>query len=228
MAIQIFIAGDSTASNYLPDQAPRMGWAQVLQNFFTSEVVVKNHAASGRSSKSFITEGRLDVILENIKENDYFFIQFGHNDEKPDKERSTEPYTTYKECLTQYINGARKKGAIPILLTSINRRSFTKNGKIQSTHGDYPKAMKELAKELNVPIIDMTEKTKTFFEELGEEKTKKIFLWLKPGEHPNYPEGVEDNTHLHEQGAIAIAKLVLEGIKENKLPIGSFIKKNNR
>lgn len=222
--INIYIAGDSTACNYTEDRAPRAGWGQVIDRFFKETVIVKNHAASGRSSKSFINEGLLATILEEIKPDDYLFIQFGHNDEKNDKERRTEPYTTYKEYLTHYIKGARERGANPVLLTPISRRSFMNDGTIANTHGEYPRAMKELADEFNVPLIDMTEKTKRLFEELGEEKTKQIFLWLKPGEHKNYPDGVEDNTHLQERGAVEIAKLVIEGIKENKLLLKRFIK----
>lgn len=225
--ISVYIAGDSTACNYTEDRAPRMGWGQAIGRLFKEGVVVKNHASSGRSSKSFINEGRLDIILAEIKAGDYLFIQFGHNDQKEDEERRTEPYTTYKEYLTRYIEGAREKGANPVLLTPISRRSFNSDGTIADTHGEYPKAMKELAEELKVPLIDMTEKTKKLFEKLGEEETKQIFLWLKPGEHVNYPDGIKDNTHLQERGAVEVAKLVLEGIKENKLSLEYFIDKDN-
>lgn len=221
--MNIFIAGDSTASNKAIDKKPEMGWGEALDKFFSNEVSIKNHATNGRSSKSFIDEGRLNTILAEIKEHDYLFIQFGHNDQKDDEERFTDPYTTYKDYLTQYIEGAREKGAIPILLTSICRRDFISDGTLKNTHGAYPDAMKELAKEQNVPLIDMTIKTKIFFESLGEEKTKEIFLWLAPGEHENYPNGVEDNTHLHEKGALAVAQLVVEGIEELNLLLKEYI-----
>jgi pectin methylesterase-like acyl-CoA thioesterase/lysophospholipase L1-like esterase len=220
----IFIAGDSTASNYDAEFAPRAGWGQVLQPFFTDDVVVKNYNASGRSSKSFIEEGRLEKFADEMKENDVLIIQFGHNDEKSeDPKRYTIPDTTYKEYLTQYIEEARKRGAIPVLATSVNRNSWDGNGKLKPTHGKYPEAMIELAKEKNVPLIDITEKSRVLFEELGPEGTEGIFLILKPGESSNYPDGVTDNTHFQEAGAKEIAKLVIVGLKENQLEIARMI-----
>lgn len=222
--VTIYIAGDSTACNYEAARSPRTGWGQVLGQFFTDQVIVANEAISGRSSKSFIEEGALDRILSRIKPNDYLFIQFGHNDEKKsDPLRYTEPNTTFKTYLTQYIQGARSKGAIPVLLTPINRLGFDGNGKVVPTHGDYPKAMVELAKAEQVPLIDLTEKTKILMEGLGLEKSIALFLHLKPGESPNYPNGSKDNTHLRYEGAIEIARLVVEGIKENNLPLAQYL-----
>ncbi len=221
---RIFIVGDSTACNYPQSQAPRAGWGQILQEFFADEVEVVNAAASGRSSKSFIAEQRLEKVLSSIEPGDYLFIQFGHNDQKPEVERHTDPFTTYQEYLSNYINGAREKGAIPILLTPVNRRNFDANGKLKLTHGDYPAAMIQLGKKLNVPVIDIGAKSQVLFEQWGPEGTKRLFLWLKPGEHPNYPEGVEDNTHFCETGAVEIAKLVVEGIRELDLPLASYLK----
>ena len=223
--VVIYIAGDSTACNYEAARSPRTGWGQVLSQFFTDQVGVSNEAISGRSSKSFIQEGALDRILSRIKPNDYLLIQFGHNDaKKSDPLRYTEPNTTFKSHLTQYIQGARNKGAIPVLLTPINRLGFDGNGKVTASHGDYPIAMLELAKTEQVPLIDLTEKTKVLMENLGLEKTISLFLHLKPGESPNYPNGSKDNTHLRIEGAMEVARLVVEGIKENNLPIAQYIK----
>ncbi len=222
--IKIVVVGDSTASNYSAAQAPRTGWAQTFQQFFTSEVEVKNHAASGRSSKSFIAEGRLTAALRDLNAGDYLFIQFGHNDAKSDDaSRYTSPFTTFKETLMTYIEAAREKGAFPVLLTPIERRRFN-NGVAGSSHGNYPVAMIQLGQELDVPVIDMTSKTRVMYNQLGTEKTKEIFLWLASGEHPNYPNGIEDNTHLQEYGAIEVGKLVVAGLKELNLPLVDFLK----
>ncbi|MTI60447.1 MAG: rhamnogalacturonan acetylesterase [Firmicutes bacterium] len=220
----LFIAGDSTASNYTLDRFPRTGWGQIIGNFFTNDLVVINTAVSGRSSKNFIEEGHFDNILKQISEGDYLFIQFGHNDQKEDKKRHTEPSTSYKSYLTRYIEGVRSIKAVPILLTPISRRKFDSKGNIIDTHGDYSAAMLQLAKELNVPIIDMCKKTKTYFQKLGREKTKEIFLSLEPGENLNYPDGVEDNVHLSNYGAYQIAKLLIEVIEDLRLSIAKYIK----
>lgn len=224
---RIVIVGDSTASSYEAHAAPRAGWGQTFRQFFTEEVEVKNHASSGRSTKSFIEEGRMEAALNELRANDFLLIQFGHNDEKKeDPTRYTEPYTTYKENLGRFVQGARERGAYPVLLTSIERRDFDPAGKIQSSHGEYPKAMLELSRELNVPCIDITSKSQELFNRLGEEKTKDLFLWLEPGENSNYPEGVKDNTHFKETGAIEIGKLVIEGLEEMGHPLVKFFKKH--
>lgn len=223
--ITIFIAGDSTAATKQPDKKPETGWGERLPDFFTDQVEVDNRATNGRSSKSFINEGRLQQIAETIREGDYLFVQFGHNDEKPNEELYTEPGTTYKSYLTQYIEVARKAGAYPVLLNSIHRRAFDEEGRIKDSHGSYPPAVRELAAELSVPFIDMTERSRGLLEKTGVEPSKDFFLWLKPGENPNYPEGVEDNTHFSEQGAKEMAGLVVEGIKELQLqPLASLVK----
>jgi lysophospholipase L1-like esterase len=224
--ISVFIAGDSTACNYEAARVPRTGWGQVLGQFFTEQVIVKNEAISGRSSLSFINEGALDKILNQIKPKDFLLIQFGHNDEKKnDPARYTEPFTTFKSYLAKYIQGARSKGAFPVLLTPINRYSFNKTtGKLVDTHGDYPKAMLELAAAEQVPVIDLTEQTRILLERLGPEKANLLFMNLKPGEYLNYPDGSQDNTHMRMEGAIEVAHLVIEGIRQAKLPLAQYIK----
>ncbi|WP_051633755.1 rhamnogalacturonan acetylesterase [Bacillus sp. UNC41MFS5] len=216
--ITVYLAGDSTVSNYSSSLAPRAGWGQVINQYFDDTVVVKNLASPGRSSKSFIDEGRLDSILKQIQKGDYLFIQFGHNDEKiNDPNRYTEPYSTYKSYLKQYINGARAKGAIPVLVTPVERRSFTDEGRARHSHGKYPMAMMELGIEEHVSVVDLTAKSNVLFQELGPERSKGIVLWLKPGANKNYPNGVQDNTHFQITGAKEIARLVVEGIKESNL-----------
>ncbi|WP_413789598.1 rhamnogalacturonan acetylesterase [Metabacillus rhizosphaerae] len=216
----IYLAGDSTVANCPKHEAPMAGWGQVFQTFFNEKIIVFNEALGGRSSNSFIEEGRLRTILEHIQPNDYLFIQFGHNDQKF---YGTEPYSTYQYYLSQYITGAREKGAHPILLTSVHRRKFDKNGKLENTLGEYPLAMIQLAERKDVPLIDLWSKTKSLYEALGEEESRKLFTMFLPNKHPNYPDGIEDNTHFCEAGAYEIAKLVIEGIKELELSIGSYI-----
>jgi lysophospholipase L1-like esterase len=223
--INIYIAGDSTAATKALDKRPETGWGQMIQEYFDSNVEIKNFAVNGRSSKSFIDEKYLDKILESIKEDDFLLIQFGHNDQKTDVERYTEPFSTYKEYLTKYIVGARAAGAKPILLTSVHRRFFDQDERIKDTHGDYLVAMRELARDMNVPLIDIAEKSKDLFDKIGVENTKKIFLWLTAGENSNYPNGVEDNTHFCEEGAKAIAELIAKAIVEHQLkPLSELIK----
>lgn len=225
----IYIIGDSTACNYGEDRYPRTGWGQVLQKFFDeTKVKISNRAISGRSSKSFYEEKAWDSVLKEIKEGDYVFIQFGHNDEKKeDITRFTEPFTTFKDYLKIYINQTRTKGAIPVLLTPIHRNKWS-GGQIVDTHKDYLIAIRELAKEENVSLIDIADKTKKLFESLGEKNMNQVFLILPKGKYKNYPEGVNDNTHLQEKGAIKVANLVIEGIKEINLEIASTIKKTNK
>lgn len=221
--VNVFLAGDSTASNYEITRSPRAGWGQLFGRFFSSDVTIHNHATSGRSAKSFIDEGRLKEIEEKIASNDYFLIQFGHNDSKKDEKRHTDPYTTYKEYLACYIEVARNNGAFPILLTSIQRRSFDEKGRLIETHGQYPAAMKEVAIDLDVPLIDLNQKSKRLFEELGPEKTKDLFLWIEPGQHRNYMDGIQDDTHFTEEGARKIGELIVNELREQKLPLAQYI-----
>lgn len=220
-SVNIFLAGDSTAASYPLQEAPMAGWGQALQSLFTDDVKVHNHAKCGASTNTFIEEGRLETILKSIQPGDYLFIQFGHNDQKP---FVTEAFTTYQSYLTEYIKGARGKGASPILITSVNRRQFDEKAELVHSLGDYPQSMIQLAEKLEVQLIDLLSKTRKLYESLGVEGSKQLFTWLEPNVHPNYPEGIQDNTHFCEHGASEVAKLVIEGIKELQLPIKDFIK----
>ena len=222
--VNIYLAGDSTVETYPEERYPRMGWGQVLPNYFNEDVYIENHSVGGRSSKSFIEEHRLDKIKEKISEGDYLFIQFGHNDSKTD-ERKTEPFSTYKQYLSQYIELAESKNAHPVLFTSVVRRKFDENGKVINTHGDYPKAMRELAKEKNVPLIDLCKKTTDLYNEIGPEEAMKLHMIFDNSAYKNYGEGCFDNTHFCEYGANVLAKFVVEGIKELNLPIKDYLKK---
>ncbi|MEV6824985.1 rhamnogalacturonan acetylesterase [Amycolatopsis sp. NPDC051102] len=220
----VYIAGDSTASTYTSAQAPRAGWAQAVPVFLTSNAVAVNVAKSGASSKSFIDLGRLDHILGLIKKGDYLLISFGHNDEKADDPtRYTEPSTTYKQYLSQYVDKSRAKGAIPILLTPVERRHFGSAGVITPSHGAYPAAMRELAAAKRVPLVDLTALSTALWNRAGVEGTKKYFMIFPAGKYPNYPSGSSDNTHFQAAGAIEVARLVATALRDQSaVPAADF------
>ena len=215
----IYIAGDSTAAN---QTNVYVGWGQMLQAFFKLEVVVDNRAANGRSSKSFIEEKRLDKISVAIRQGDYLLIQFGHNDQKPD-ERGTQPFTTYPETLKRYIDAAREKGALPVLITPVHRRKFDENGIQQDTHGSYPEAMRRLAVAENVPLIDLHKRSGELLAALGVEKSKDLFTHVAPGVYEQFPSGIKDDTHFSEYGAKEMAKLVVDEIRINIAELAQYL-----
>jgi len=215
--ITIFLVGDSTVATNYEATFPQAGWGQMLYKFITGPVIIKNHGINGRSSKSFIDQGDLKAISKDITKGDFLFIQFGHNDEKDVPERYTDPNTSYKDNLKLFINFAKNSGATPVLISPVTRRSFDLAGKIINTHKGYSQAVGELAKELNITYIDLFKKSKILLEELGDEKSKELFLWLNPGEYENFQSGITDNTHFSQKGAYEMAKLIIEGIKENNL-----------
>lgn len=222
--VAVYLAGDSTMQSYTSNRAPLAGWGQMLGVHFTEKATIRNHAMSGRSSKSFIDEGLLDTILGEIGAGDYLFIQFAHNDEnKEDPTRFTEPNTTFKTYLKQYIDAARAKGANPVLITPMERRTFS-GAKVKQSHASYAIAIIRLGEEENVPVIPLHAKSIALLEQLGEERSKSLFLWLEPGQNPNYPQGIRDDTHFNEHGAAEMAKLVVQGIREAKLPLASYLR----
>lgn len=225
--INIYLIGDSTVSDYPESYYPRMGWGQVLESFFQEDVKVHNKAVSGRSTKSFIEEGLWEEVLSNLKEGDYLLIQFGHNDMKSENERLyAAPFSAYTDNLRTFIEAAKRKKAIPILVTPVYRRRFDDNGLLQNSLGEYPLAMRILAEKEEIPLIDLHKKSFQLFSELGPEKTKEIFLWLEEGESKNYPKGIEDNSHFSEQGATALSRLVVEEMQRLDLPVTSYLKKD--
>lgn len=219
----IWLVGDSTVSNYPKKNYPQTGWGQVLNKFCKSGVNVSNHAIGGRSTKSFIDEKRWDKVLKGLKKGDFVLIQFGHNDQKTDEARHTDPANTYQDYLKKYIDEARAKGAYPVLVTSVARR-IVKKDKIVNSLGKYPWAMKKVAKETNAPIIDLNAISLKKFNELGIEKSKDVFLHFAPGKYPAYPDGRTDNSHFSEEGAMLVAGLVVEDAKEQGLPIAKLFK----
>jgi pectinesterase len=223
--IHIFMVGDSTMANKPEKDIPEYGWGQVLQHFFNDSVLVDNHAKNGRSSKSFIDEGKWETVITQVQKGDYVIIQFGHNDSKNTSERFTNPFTTYKYNLEKFVNETRVKEAIPILCTSIVRRDFNEDGTLKDTHGDYLTAVRQVADEYDIYFIDMESKTKKLVEEIGSEKSKQMFLHFKSGIYPLRPKGLNDNTHLSQEGAYSVAGLAIEGMKELNLPLLRYMVK---
>ena len=202
-----YLCGDSTMANYPADQAPMTGWGQKLQALI-EDGYVENCAVNGRSSKSFLAENRLALIEMCLRPGDKLVISFGHNDEKPDPARHTDPQTTYPQTLTQYLDAARRHGAEPILATSIARRLFDEEGRLLPTHGAYPGAMRALAKEQGVRLVDLERATAALVQQAGPEGSQSIYCFVPAG-HPNYPQGLQDNSHLQADGAAQIAALFL-------------------
>ncbi|WP_411345302.1 rhamnogalacturonan acetylesterase [Paenibacillus sp. WLX1005] len=218
----VYLAGDSTVQTYRSSQQPQAGWGQMIGSYFDSGVVISNHAIGGRSSRSFIEQGRLDTILNQIQPGDYLMIQFGHNDADTKPERYT-PVNDYRNYLKQYIDGARSKGANPILVTSVSRRDYDANGQFKTSFPTYVQAMKEVAVETNTPLLDLSARSVALYNQVGVEGTKSIFLHAAAGIYPYFPDGVADNTHFQEQGAVRIASLVADGIRDLQLPLSAHL-----
>lgn len=213
--MNIICMGDSIMQYNDCTTYPQTGWVQLLERFFPADTVFRNFARNGRSTKSFIAEGRFDKVLKSVCKGDYALIQFAHNDEKMnDPERYTEPSAggEFRRNLSFFVTELQKAGAFPILLTPVARRKFTSDGKIENTHGVYPAAVIETAKELGVPCIDMTSLSSAYFESLGEEKSLACFMNFAGGFYSNYPDGKEDNSHLRPDGAFAVSLIAAKEI----------------
>ncbi|HJS52773.1 MAG TPA: rhamnogalacturonan acetylesterase [Pyrinomonadaceae bacterium] len=223
--VTIFLAGDSTMAAKLREKRPETGWGEMLgQHFKDGTVRIENRAMNGRSTKTFISEGRWQKIIDDVKKGDFVFVQFGHNDESKDKGERYTPPEDYKKNLIRFVNEVRAKGGTPVLLTPVMRRRFDKDGKFYDTHGEYPGIVHDVARELGAPLIDMHKLSEAVIVKYGVEDSKKLFLQLKPGENANYPKGIEDNTHFSPLGAEEMAKLVVAGIGNAKLNLRKYLK----
>ena len=214
--IKILMAGDSTMAVKNPRAFPETGWGMPFAYFWDADVMVINKAKNGASTKTFIAEGLWQSILQNAEAGDYVFLQFGHNDEVPTKKS----YTTEEEFmrnLVRFVREAGNKGAIPVLLTPVARRKFDSTGCIEGTHDVYSQLVRNVAAEEKLVLIDLDKKSQALYQQLGMERSKLLFLHLQKGQHPNYPDGKEDNTHFSELGARLIAQLVLKEIRD-KIP----------
>jgi pectinesterase len=240
----IFVIGDSTAAKKdLSTGSPERGWGMALQCYFDSAYIrVDNHAVNGRSSKSFIDEGRWDKVLSAMKPGDYVIIQFGHNDEKPAVERHTDPGSTFDYNLAKFVRETRERGGIPILMNPVVRRNFAQKplkndddeklrnttfadgsklvegDSLIDTHGLYKVAPRDVARRMNCHFIDANQITHDLEQSLGVEGSKKLHMWYKPGEEPSLPQGRQDNTHYNIYGAQVVAKLLAEALIE-EIPV---------
>ncbi|HTG69770.1 MAG TPA: SGNH/GDSL hydrolase family protein [Candidatus Udaeobacter sp.] len=221
----VYIAGDSTVQTYDPYWLPQAGWGQMIPNFFSDNVIFKNHAIGGRSTKNFISEGRLDEVLRAIKPGDYFLVQFGHNDATisvPDRYAAPADYKNY---LKTYINGARQRGATPILVTPMGRRSFNADtGKFNVSFPEYVQAMKEVAQEFDVDLVDLSTLSISYYDSIGPAATLSVFLHTPAGVYGAFPNGSADDTHFQEYGAIQLARLLSGAIKQLDLPLAQSVK----
>lgn len=210
--IKIYLAGDSTMSIKDKKYYPETGWGMPFAGFWDSTVTVDNRAQNGRSTRSFMEEQRWASIMNTLEEGDYVFIQFGHNDEISTKKTATTP-AEFKANLEKYISDTRSKKAIPVLLTSVARRKFDSTGNIVDTHKQYADITRAVAKEQKVVLLDVDQSSRTLLQQMGPVASQYLFNHLKPGEHPNYPEGKEDDTHFNELGARKMAELVYAEMK---------------
>lgn len=222
-AITVFLAGDSTVVDQ--DKEPWAAWGQMLPCFFGPKVAIANNAESGETIRSFVTENRLDKVLSTMKRGDYLFIQFGHNDQKPGR-GYVPAFTDFENYLRRYISEARKRGGNPVLVTPMNRRRFDAQGHIVQTLGDYPEAMRRVAAEQKVPLIDLNAMSKTLFETLGVEGTLKAFVHYPAHTFPDQDKPLADNTHFNAYGAYELARCVVQGIRDDHIPLAKYLRKN--
>ena len=223
--ITLYIAGDSTAAEKLPTKRPETGWGEMLGQYFRpDEVRIANRAVNGRSTRTFIAEGKWRAITDSLKAGDYVFIQFGHNDESKDKVDRYTPPDDFKRNLTLMVEEVRARHAFPVLLTPVRRRKFDRNGQLEDTHGEYPGLTRAVASKLSVPLIDMHESSAAVLSSYGADSSAKLFLRVEKGENPNYPDGVHDNTHFRPLGAELMARLALDGILSLQLGLVAHLK----
>lgn len=234
--ITIYMIGDSTMANkVLRDGNQERGWGQMLPEVLTQDIRVDNHAVNGRSSLSFINEGRWDTVMARVHPGDYVFIQFGHNDEKPDEKRHTDPGSTFDDNLRRFVSETREKGAYPVLFNSIVRRNFQptdserkgnydiEGDSLVDTHGAYLESPRNVAKEMNVPFVDMNRLTHELVCTLGRERSKDLYMWIPAGVYDFCPNGKIDNTHLKRWGAKVMAGIVMESVAEEVPALAKYL-----
>jgi DNA sulfur modification protein DndE len=223
--ITVFLAGDSTMAYKPRTEHPERGWGMMLGEFFTEKVHFDNRAKNGRSTKTFLSEGLWEGIMADVQKGDYVVIQFGHNDSSKEKgERYTTP-EQYRDNLKQMVEATRAKKAHPILCTPVMRRRFDKEGNFYDVHGEYPEVVRQLAKDLGVPLVDMHRSSEAVVVAHGPEDSKQIFLHIPPGAYEILPEGLTDNTHFSAYGARLMAQLFAEGLKKQPSGLSKYLKK---
>lgn len=211
--VRIFLVGDSTMADKDQKSRPETGWGMVLPSYFNDDVVIENHARNGRSTRTFISEGRWDYLMGRVGKGDYVVIQFGHNDQSIKKaDRYTSP-ADFKKNFEKFVDDVRAKGAIPILCTPVERRKFDKDSNFVDQHGVYPNIIRAVAKEKGTYLIDMQHESMDFLVGAGNEGSKQYFMHVKSGECEKYPDGKEDDTHFKPAGAMQMAKIFVDGVK---------------
>ncbi|WP_324719948.1 rhamnogalacturonan acetylesterase [Salinimicrobium sp. HB62] len=238
--VKVYLIGDSTMADYsdnydpgkdyMKTRYPITGWGQVFQEFMGKQdlqalshiikadsVVVDDRARGGRSTRTFFEEGRWSKVYRSLEKNDLVLMQFGHNDAAENKPERYVNVEGYKEYLRLFVDQTRQKGAIPVILTPVNRNYPWKDGKLHNVHGEYYTAAVEVARELNVQLVDLTQRSMEHFTEKGRDYvTKNYFMNFGPGIYEAYPGGSSDNTHFQPEGAKAVAALVFKGLKDLK------------
>lgn len=214
--VKALLIGDSTMADKPVEDNPERGWGMVLPSYFDEGVVVENYARNGRSSRTFIAEGRWALAMSRVSPGDYVVLQFGHNDEVETKKAYT-PYDQYKANFERFVREVRAKGANPILCTPVARRKFDSIGNPIDTHPIYPKAIRDVAREMNVPLIDMLVKSTEVLKKYGPEASKKLFMHIEPGIWKKVPDGRKDDTHFVEAGAMEMARCFTDGLRELKI-----------
>lgn len=209
---RIFIIGDSTVEDNKP---PFRGWGWAMRACAADGVEVCNHAISGRSTRSFLDEQRFEPVKEAMQPGDVLLIQFGHNDEKQDEERHTDPDSSYQEKLGIYCDAALERGTLPVLITPVSRRLYTEYDELKVTHGEYPAAMKAFAERRGLPCIDLYTASRELFIAIGRAETAKYFVHIEPGENPDFPDGHDDPTHFNAEGAEAICGLIVDRMRQD-------------
>jgi lysophospholipase L1-like esterase len=223
--VHIFLAGDSTMAAKAEDKRPETGWGERLEvQFKPGTVKVENRAANGRSTKSFIDEGRWQKVIDDLQVGDWVFIEFGHNDQKKESADRYSSPEDYKNNLERFVREVKAKGGNPLLMTPVMRRRFDEEGKFYDSHGDYPDAARSLSAESKVPMIDMHRLSEAVILRYGVEGSKKLFLQLRAGEHANYPKGVEDNTHFSALGADEMAAAFVADLRRSKLGLRKLLR----
>jgi len=218
--VTIHLAGDSTMAIKRAEKRPETGWGEHLaEQFRPGTVIVDNRAMNGRSTRTFIEEGRWKALIEATKPGDIVLIQFGHNDQSVEKPDRYTPPADYERNLGRFVTDVRSAGAMPVLLTPVARRRFDESGRLAASHGEYPDLVRTLASREHVALIDMERRSAAVLQEAGVEGSKSLFLWLAPGEHPNYPQGVQDNTHFSPKGAARMAREFATALRESGLAL---------
>lgn len=229
-AADIYMAGDSTMMTYRGKDAPQQGWGQRMQELVKDGVKVNNRSIGGRSTKSFKAEGRWQNLIREVKQGDFVIIQFGHNDGTKDKpERYTDPRTEYKENLRQFVEDVRRAGGVPVIATSIPFGIYLEDGRLKPPGflDPYLKSAREVAAETKCDLVDLYAYADKELNAAGEQKGTRLYLALKPGDYPNFPEGKSDRCHICFRGALFYAKAFALFAKENKLPIAELFKESD-